>query len=343
MNKKFSLLILFSTALLLLAACSAPADPPFCFMNLVDYSLASETLEYSVTVTEYTDPETGAPHETPRVVNDVENSVWTLQFQKTDEETALLTQDMTVPYKADGETAFEDTLHSETVFHAFGSSGTPLLPSTVQKEMLYGRADADGERRYYNTAKDSYAYAFNYAEGKGSYRLYDAATGALAADPTAITVKTKNLTDVYDNEQLFYLLTAAVRRVKIDGAATQNSFKLYNVYDDVANRTGVANFSFATGDNTGGYRSELPAELGDAKTTGANIACVYAGYPLSNSTAFQGGHIEAYYSTTDKLTLNGAVLSFAAYRLIGYQQEITNSQEQKLYGVRFMLKSYARG
>jgi hypothetical protein len=345
----------------LLAACSAAPEPPFCSIDTVDYSfvsLVSETIEYSVRVNEYIDPATDMPYEpnesdntyhtvggiTYRTVNDFENSVWKMQFAKITDTDARLTQDMTVAYKTEnGETAVYDTMHSETVFQAFGTVGTPLLPSNVQKEMLYGRAD--GDRLRYKTKKDSYSYAFDYTDGKGSYKLYDKAAGALAADPTGLTVKTKKLASVYDNEQLFYLLTAAVSRIKKgDTATTAQSFKLYSVYDDVANNAGIAAFSFATGDNTGGYTNHLPAEFGDVKTDGANIARVYAGYPLGNSyAAFQGGYIDAYYLTGDKpLTVDGQTVSLPAFRLIGYRQEISNSQGQKLYGLQFVLKSYER-
>jgi len=165
--------------------------------------------------------------------------------------------------------------------------------------------------------------------------VYRAADGA----EKELKIKPKKLQDVYDSEQLFYLLAAAVFRVKADAAQSSNSFKILNLYDHAIYNSGVVTFGYnveephAVSRGEWGFGRSINAE-------GGGITPVRAGLPAGGMAGgFKGGAISAYYFTGSSLTIGDAAGQLERYRLIGYTQEQLDAQGTKRRSLEFLLKA----
>jgi len=149
-------------------------------------------------------------------------------------------------------------------------------------------------------------------------------------------------------------------------------FKLYNVYDDAVNNSGVAGFAFSiyknetipsisgvtnipkpnsSNKNPEYYPSVFRVidaegtdrgEIGSKNNSENNIVRVDIGIPAGNSLAtFKGGYICAFYTLGGSdITVGAESVSFAPYRLLGYEQYTTDSQGNAKEAVRFVFRNY---
>ena len=339
MKKKFAALFMCAAAVALLTACSQTPDAPFCYLSAIGNAY-SDRIEYSVIYTDHTKSADG------EIVNDVAKSslVLTLKREADPDTRARLTSELTVVYKAaeEGDDVNEDgvpvdRVTSDVIFEAYGQgSGAPLLPVSMEKTMTFARAAKD-DRGVTEKEKSCY-YKFDYGAGEGLYRSADGAEKALK-------IKPKKLKDVYDSEQLFYLLTAAVFRVKSSAVNAQptNNFKVLNVYDCAIYGTEAVTFSFTVGDSVAVLNESFGFSQIVRTDGGGGIAPVKAGLPLGGLTGgLKGGAIPAYYYTAHSLYVGDESKSCEPYRLLGYRQEMSDAQGNKRRGLEFMLREYTK-
>jgi len=375
MKKKFPLLIIILSALVLITACSAPPEQPFSDLLSADTTLpAYESTTYSITLAQYYEPNSKDPIQLlddPVILNDVGQSYWKMTFERernaddTDfTSNATLTSESVAVYKDGGR---RDEMRSTVRFDATSRTAFPLRPLSVEKSMSFGRDE--------DKWKD-YSYEFDYSTGEGSGKIYGRnhyGVPTLFDEPVNVSVRVKNpgrnLANVYDNEQLFYLMTSATARI-MGGQVTGRwqNFKVFNVYENMLSGAGAATLSFNALDfiseindfTQNGLANRSPfnqVAFGDIKTPGvSNIAPVQLGI-ASGSGTFSGGSIEAYYSVAPTEIMRPYAeaieadegeqdppppFSFPDFRLLGYRQGITNSAGMKLSAVCFSVIDYTR-
>jgi len=401
MKKKFSFIVLLFALLAPVTACSQEQSEPFLpISNVFPTSTSYEKTVYSVKYVNYRDKDGKLLADGKgKIVNDEDLSSLTVEYRK-DGNYAKLTTDLKVVYNAalnDG--AYKgatDIMRSEVYFDAAAGGGFPNRPLWVKKTMNYGR-ERKNTSEPGNFKEDGYSYDFTYSApdgngklqyvGEGTYKLhkweYDEETGEYVpphdkkGNPIGGTISfgkkpQKKLAGVYDNEQLFYLLTAATYRVHVEkiSPAIKSFFKIYNIYDNLVFGGGVTTMNFNIAENAGGETNltnrlqghkkpfqkkdgydpdkDTEFEFDDVKIagSGSNIAPVTAGLISGGmGGGFKGGYIEAYYSITNNaVTVGGgddsSSFAFAHCRMLGYRQGITDSNGNPLLGVCYSLNEY---
>jgi len=260
------------------------------------------------------------------VYTDGEASKMVLEFEKLDENLAKLTMDLTIkfdktpPYaSAEADYAGQtDTMRSEVIFNAYTEDFNPV---SVKKEAVF-------ETSPQKSFKAEFTYPVGKEPGNGSYK-YTNPAGA----ETSFEIKRGKLKDMFDNEQIYYMISSFLSK-EVSGLKTALGYtKQYNVFNLADyfsyGKTG-SSLTFDVGEQQIGNYNGLTAPYDD------KIAQVSVYFP-------QGRPLVMYYSLDRYIDIpdggGSARKNIRQYLMLGYEQETFSNGS--LVKTSYTLKNYS--
>ena len=328
--KKFIALAAALLAAFIFFGCSNSVEVKFVDMNWVlagDYErcLYSAEIHNGLTGGEkisYTDPSL---------------SEMVLTFEKIEGGLARLTMDLTVTYVkhppfAKSENAAKekvdytdctDTVHSEIIFNGYSQDFNPI---SVKKTVSLETSKKFDKTAEGLSADKSFSAEFTYPVGKqaGTGKYTDA-----AGSETALKIKSKSLKNTFDNEQIYYLVSAFLcgthDEMNEPALGYGKQYKTFNLADHCSYGTGAANYSFAVKDAPRADYYDITAD---------EIAEVTASFT-------QGQPLNMYYSLTKNVKIGDSQKPVRKFLMLGCEQK-TNSDISKTLSVStYILKDYS--
>ena len=313
-------------ALILLAAvpygCSAGLEVKIENMNKVFSGQTYERCVYSAEINN------GKADAAKQIYTDPALSELVVEFEKTADGLAHITTELTVVYTSTPPyfnpeldcAGMTDRIRSEAIFNGYSDAFNPI---SVKKELDLDTSRAFDEKDKSFKAEFLYPDPVKKAKGEGKYSNLD------GSDEKTFTAKVKSLKNAFDNEQLYYLISALMRgTVKDDATALgyTKQYKFFNLFDRINYGKGAQSYGFTVA------AAKLNAYQ-NVTVTG-NIAQVTVSFP-------KGQPLIMYYSLGEDIKIGGAAITARPRLMLGYTQKTSNSTAV-LSETQYVLKSYEK-
>ena len=212
-----------------------------------------------------------------------------------------------------------DTITSEVVFNGYSQDFNPV---SVKKSAVLETSKKFDEKDKSFTAEFDYL-----AQKKSGAGKYADSAGA----ETEFSVKSKNLKNVFDNEQLYYMVSAFMRGTlnkdtNKPALGYSKQYKVFNLADRCINGKGASSWSFAVKDTPRADYCNIKADI-------AEVTVSFS----------QGQPLNMYYSLTEKLTIGDAPKTARELLMLGYEQKINRDVSTTLSVSTYILKEYSIG